>query len=325
VNLIGDHTDYMNGLAMPIAIDLGTSVRGSARGDTVELTSAAMDSSVSIPIGLDDPTDVAPGWGRYVAGVVAQCRPSVGFVGRVDSTLPPGSGLSSSAALEVAVALALGADPDPVRLAALCQRAEQQATGVPCGIMDQLAITSGVRDHALLLDCATNDVTPVSLPPELHIVVAHSGVDRTLVGSAYADRRAQCEAAEAQIGPLRSATAADVIRIDDPALRRRARHVVSEIQRVRDVAAALDRADLGLAGHLMSHSHASLRDDFDVSTPELDDLVTRLEATEGVTGARLTGAGFGGCAVAIADRPVVLDDFGPRAWLVEASAAAGLR
>jgi galactokinase len=232
--------------------------------------------------------------------VVAETRPTTGFTGEVRSDLPLGAGLASSAALEVAVALALGVDGDPVEVALACQRAEQAATGVPCGVMDQLAATAAVAGCALLLDCASLDFTALPLPDGVEVVVVHSGERRSLAVTAYAERRRQCEAAAAEVGPLRSATPDDVEALADPVLRRRARHVVTENARVTAFAAALVAGDLVTAGRTMGDSHASLRDDFEVSTPLLDELVERLTATPGVYGARLTGAGFGGCVVALA-------------------------
>jgi galactokinase len=216
-------------------------------------------------------------------------------VGAVSTTLPIGAGLSSSAALEVAVALALGFDGVEVDLALACQRAEHLASGVPCGVMDQLASAAGVAGHALLIDCGSLKTRPVPVPADVEIVVVHSGERRALAGSAYARRRAELEAG-------------------DP---RRRRHVATENERVLAFAAALDRGDLTGAGRLMVESHASLRDDFEVSTAALDALVARLCALPGVHGARLTGAGFGGCVVALAD-PGALHE----GWRVVPSAGA---
>jgi galactokinase len=168
--------------------------------------------------------------------------------------------------------------------------------------MDQLASAAGRAGHALLMDCGSYAVTPVPMPDGVALIVAHSGRPRTLVGSPYADRRAQCEAAAALVGPLRHASLAAVNNLADDVLRRRARHVVTENARVLAFADALTSGDMAAAGRLMVESHTSLRDDFEVSTPELDSLVARFLATPGVFGARLTGAGFGGCAVALADR-----------------------
>jgi galactokinase len=243
----------------------------------------------------------APGWARYVAGVVEVLRPDVGGTGTVSTTLPIGAGLSSSAALEVALALALGFEGSALQLAELCQRAEHAAWGVRTGILDQLAIASGRAGHALLLDCGTLEVTPVAVPEGAEILVLDSGQRRSVAASAYAERRAQCEAAAAVVGPLRDASATDVEGLADPVLRRRARHVVSENARVSDFADRLRVGDLAAAGELMGESHASLRDDFEVSTRALDDLVERVTSIPGVHGARMTGAGFGGCVVALAE------------------------
>jgi galactokinase len=317
VNLVGDHTDYTGGLVLPMAIDLGTTVTGEPGGDRVTLRSATEAEPAVVPLDVDDPAAMEPPWARYVAGVVAELRPGTGFTGEVTTTLPVGAGLSSSAALEVAVALALGTTGPVAELAALCQRAEQRASGVPCGIMDQLASLAGVDGHALLIDCHDLTVRPVRVPSWLEVVVVHSGEERALAGSAYAERRAQCEAAEARVGPLRLASIDALGAIDDGVVRRRARHVVTENARVRGFAAALEAQDAATAGALMVASHASLRDDFEVSTAALDALVDRLCAVPGVHGARLTGAGFGGCAVALVDRGTPLEG-----WRVHAAPGA---
>jgi len=301
VNLIGDHTDYTGGWALPMAIEWGTTVDVERRGDRVELTSPEEPAPAVVALDVADPRAVEPAWARYVAGVVAVVRPDVGAVGTVRTTLPVGAGLSSSAALEVAVALALGFEGTPHELALACQRAEHLAAGVPSGVMDQLASALGQDGHALLMDFSSLEVVPVPMPAGVDVVVVHSGQARALAGSAYAERRAQCEAAAEVIGPLRDATEFHIVRLEDPVLRRRARHVVTENRRVLEFSDCLWTGDLAGAGRLMAASHASLADDFDVSTPELDALVEELTAAPGVYGARLTGAGFGGCVVALAD------------------------
>lgn len=318
VNLIGEHTDTTGGLVLPMAIDLATTVTGFPGGAVVRLTSADEPEPAVVALDVDDPAAATPGWARYVAGVVAELRPTVGFTGHVTTTVPVGAGLSSSAALEVSVALALGFAGTTRELAELAQRAEQTASGVPCGIMDQLASAAGVAGHALLIDCHTLEVEPVPLPDGVEVRVIHSGQARQLAGSAYAERRAAVEAAQETLGPLRlltDAAAADALA--DPVLRRRARHVISENARVRAFAAALRSGDLGTAGEAMAESHRSLRDDFEVSTDVLDALVARLGATPGVFGARLTGAGFGGCVVALTEPGALREG-----WLVHASAGA---
>ncbi len=317
VNLIGDHTDYTGGLALPMAIDLGTTIEGVVQADRVMLRSVDQAEPADLALSIDDPAVLEPSWARYVGGVVHELRPPFGVSGTVRTTVPIGSGLSSSASLELAVALALGFEGAPLALAELTQRAEQVASGVPCGIMDQLASAAGVEGHALLMNFTTMHVEPVPVPADATIVVIHSGQERALAGTAYGERRAACETAAAHIGPLLDATAESVAAIEDPMIRRRARHVVTENQRVRDFVAAFRAGDLATAGRIMAASHASLRDDFEVSTGPLDALVTRLLGTPGVHGARLTGAGFGGCVVALTEPGALTEG-----WTVHASAGA---
>jgi galactokinase len=318
VNLIGDHTDYTGGRALPMAIQLGTTVQVEPGGDTVRLTSSDEDEPCVVPLGIDAAgIGALPAWARYVGAVVREVGPAVGATGTVTTTVPIGAGLSSSAALELAVALGLGFEGPPAELAALGQRAEHLASGVPCGIMDQLTSAMGREGHALLIDFTTMDVEVVPMPADAQIIVVDSGESRRLAASAYARRRAECEDAARRVGPLRSATADDLAAIAEPTIRRRARHVVTENARVGACADALGAGDLSSAGALMLASHASLRDDFEVSTPTLDALVERLSSRPGVHGARLTGAGFGGCVVALCD-PGALDI----GWTVTASAGA---
>lgn len=307
VNLMGDHTDYTGGLVVPMAVDLGTTLEGERGGDAVCLFSDISAADAEVSLAIDDPRDVLPEWARYVAGVVSVIRPVAGFTGKALTTLPVGAGLSSSAALEVGVALALGFEGSKLELALACQEAEQRATGVPCGVMDQLASVAGVEGHALLIDCTTLDVEPVPMPPDVEVVVMHSGQSRALVDSEYAERRASCEAAEGLIGPLRNATLEDAAHIYDLRTRARARHVISENARVKRFAAALRAGRMDECGDLMVESHLSLANDFEVSTDKLDLLMEALGATPGVFGARLTGAGFGGCVVALTE-PGAVDD-----------------
>jgi galactokinase len=305
VNLIGEHTDYTGGLALPMAVDMGTTVRGTRTGSAVRLASAGIPGLVEIAnaaAGVTDPAATDPPWGTYVAAVVDELsrRGQVnGFDGIIGSTLPIGAGLSSSASLELAVALALGFHGTAADLATLGQAAEQRASGVPCGLMDQLASACGIPGHALLIDFSTLEVAAVPMPGDIEVVVVHSGQSRTLAGSAYAQRRAECEAAAERVGPLRHARLSAVEALDDPVLRKRARHVVTENQRVLDMVDALHAGDPVTAGQLLTASHRSLARDFEVSTDVLDTLVSRLESTDGVFGARLTGGGFGGCVVAL--------------------------
>ena len=321
VNLIGGHTDYSGGLVLPMAIDLGTTIVGHRGHDRVVLVSRDEPDPAEVPLDVTDPASIAPTWARYVAGVVAEVAPPTGFIGQVSTTLPIGTGLSSSAALEVAVALSLVGDDrvDRRQLALACQRAEHRASGVPCGIMDQLSSLLGVDGHALLIDCTTLDVTPVRLPNDVAVVVVDSGERRSLSTVGYADRRAEVTRAGEILGPLATASLTDVETLSDNTLRKRARHVVTENQRVRDVVDVLGRGDVATAGLLMTESHRSLRDDQEVTTAALDGLVERLIATPGVYGARLTGGGWGGCVVALAD-PGALDE----GWTVRPSDGASV-
>ncbi|MFM8268176.1 MAG: galactokinase [Ilumatobacteraceae bacterium] len=308
VNLIGDHTDYTGGWVLPMAIDRWTTVEGSPGGDRVHLGSRQLPGTVDLPLAVVDPRSATPSWGRYVAGVIEQVRPQVGFRGWVASDVPLGSGLSSSAALEVAVALALGDPGPPLELAQRCRTAEHRATGVPCGIMDQLVIAAAVEGCALLIDCRSLDVVPVGFPPDAEVVVVHIA-PRTLDGSEYATRVDDCRRAEEIIGPLRDASPGDVEQIIDTVIRARAEHVVGENRRVLETVAALQAGDLATAGRLMVESHASLRDLFATSTPAMDAAVARLCAQPGVYGARMTGGGFGGCVVALCQPGALAEGF----------------
>ena len=305
VTLIGDHTDHTGGLALTMAIDLGTTVTVERRGTgEVRLSSDQEELPAVVPLDVDDPGALEPAWARYVAGVVAEFRPAGGITGTVRSTLPVGAGLSSSASLQLAVALALGVECDAASLARRCRQAEQRATGMACGPLDQLAIITATPGHAALLDCTTLTALPVPIPDAVAVVAVDSGERRALRGTPYADRRAACESAERTIGPLRQATLDDLARLPDPTERRRARHVVTENQRVRDVVLALGEGRFADAGALLGEGHASLRDDFEVSTPGVDALVARVASTPGVFGARMTGGGFGGVVVALCDATV---------------------
>jgi len=307
VNLIGDHTDYMGGPVLPMAVHLGTTVVGTRGGTTVELVSDLEPDPVVLHLPAPEPTTVEPRWGRYVAGAAVELGATEGFAGTVTSTVPPGSGLSSSSALTVAVCLALGATGTHAHLALAARAAEVRANGVPCGIMDQLCSVAGVEGHALLIDCDAMTVDPVPVPDDACIWVVPSGQQRELAGSAYAQRRAQCEEAAGLVGPLPTADLGAIESLQDPVVRARARHVRTESGRVLAAADALRAGDLAELGRLMVASHRSLAQDFEVSTPVLDALVERLLATQGVYGARLTGAGFGGCVVALARPGVALD------------------
>ena len=303
VNLIGDHTDYTGGLVLPMAIDRHTTIEFE-RSDDVLATSSNFDGEVRFDLPVVDAAAVQPAWGRYIAGVAAAMSERNmtprGFTGAVATTVPIGGGLSSSAALEVAAALAFGINTDATTIAAVCRRAEHLATNVPCGIMDQLTSVAGVRDHALLIDCHSLDVTPIRIPESLAVWVVEIS-SRTLDGSEYPARVAQCAVAEREIGPLRLADVQSANRIVDPVVRARARHVVTENERVRQFAEALMAGDFRAAGQLMIASHASLRDDFATSTTQMDAAVEHYSQVPGVYGVRMTGGGFGGCIVVLGD------------------------
>ena len=320
VNLIGDHTDYTGGLVLPMAIDRWTVVEGSIHDGPIDLVSDDQPLPVSLTLPVTDPEAVEPPWGRYVAGVAAEMGAKAHSIrGHVSTTIPVGAGLSSSAALELACALALGFQGNAIELAQLGRRAEHRASGVPCGIMDQLCIAAGIAGHALLIDCNELTIEPLKLIDGVTVVVQFV-TRRALVGSAYADRVGECAAAEQRIGPLRLATTQDVARIDHPIIRRRAHHVVTENQRVRDFAQVMRDGDPVTAGRLMVESHNSLRDNFATSNPTMDRAVAQMCAIPGVYGARMTGGGFGGCIVAITKPGTVC-----QGWVVQAVDGASIK
>jgi galactokinase len=252
---------------------------------------------------------------RLVEAVASLARPSVGVTGRLTTTLPIGSGLSSSAACTIALCLAFGFEGSSRDLVLLAQAAEQKATGVPCGVLDQLAIVHGRAGHATVIDAHALTATPVPLPPEATIVVVPSGHSRALSDTPYAERRAEAEDAMDALGGLAHATPEGAAALTDSVLRRRARHIVSENARVTAMAEAFAASDTPAAGALMRESHASLKQDAQVSTHDLDSLVDALSSRHGVYGARLTGAGWGGSAVALVEAdaaPALAETFGGR-------------
>jgi galactokinase len=330
VNLIGDHTDYTDGLCFPMAIDRALTVRGIRQDDRREVHLVSSVAKVPAVVALDeqDPGSVEPEWARYVAAVVAAVRPPFGFDGEVTSTIPAGTGLSSSAALELAVALALGVPAgtpaERLDLARMCQAAEHLARGVPTGLLDQLACINGVAGHGMLIDCRALTVKPVPLPPDKAAswMVVNAG-SRSLA-SGYKQRVAELAAAAAVIGPIRDASLADAEALRDPTLRDRVRHVITENARVTEFARVIARGDLAAAGALMNESHRSLRADFESSVPAVDELCERLMRRRGVYGVRITGAGWGGCAVALMRPGAVSPEEFHAAWLVRPSAGASV-
>jgi galactokinase len=314
VNLIGEHTDYNDGFVLPAAIDLEIRIAYLPTDDRrVELT--RLDSGERDGFDLDASRPKAGSWLDYVAGTawaLGEAGLSMGGMrGVIASSLPPNAGLSSSAAIELAAAWAFLGDAaeglDRFELARLCQRAENAYVGVQSGLMDQFAESCGVVGSALFLDCRSAAWRPIALPADVALVVCHTGSPRHLSGSEYNLRRRQCEAAVAELArddptirSLRDVTpgalAAAAERLD-PVAYRRADHVVTENARVEATVAALTAGDLAAVGRLFAASHASLRDRFEVSSPELDAMVEIATAVPGVIGARMTGAGFGGCTV----------------------------
>lgn len=304
VNLIGEHTDYNGGFVLPAAIDRTVAVALARRDDGI-LRAFSADYSQCDEFPAERVRrfmGTRGGWRDYVRGVVWALLDSHVPVGGADIAIagdvPQGAGLSSSAAIEVAVAGALtaGAGIPPRDLALHCQKAENLFVGVQCGIMDQLASALGREGHALFIDCRSLETEPVSLPEDVAIVIIDSKVPRKLSDTAYNQRRAECAEAARLLG-VESLREADESMIDKLAgdLQKRARHVVTENNRVLATVDSLRSRDLDSLGMLMRDSHESLRDDFEVSTPELDLLV---ELAEGqAIGSRLTGAGFGGCTV----------------------------
>jgi galactokinase len=353
VNLIGEHTDYNGGFVLPVAIDLDIRIALRPRDDRhVRLTRADTGESASFDLGaLPGPGDA---WHDYVAGTAWALQeagqPTHGFDGLLVTTLPIGAGLSSSAALEVVTGWALsGADGpsvEPLELARLAQRAENLHVGVRCGLMDQFASACGVAGHALLLDCRSTAWRPVPIPPELALVVTHSGVSHAHGDNEYNARRAACERVVAVIAADRPDVA--LLRdVDLELLERarprldardhaRARHVITENLRVLHAVAALESGDHAALGELMAASQASMRDDFEISCPEIDELVAISVASPGVVGSRMTGGGFGGCTVTLV-RPDAVDALRsrieqeypartgliPRVWTLRAVDGAG--
>jgi len=317
VNVIGEHTDYNDGFVLPAAIDREVVLAFEPAEDGfVRVASEAFGDDAAFRLGSWD--ERAEGWASYVQGVAwslaARGLEIRGWRGALASDVPVGAGLSSSAALELAVAQAfhvVGGWPwDPVEMAGVCRRAENHWVGVASGIMDQLASAGGVAGHALLVDCRSLDVEPVPVPEGLRLVVLDTSTRRELGSSGYNDRRRECETAARAlgVGSLRDVTTAMLDERGstlDGLLLRRARHVVSENDRTTRAAAAMREGDPERLGALVSESHRSLRDDFAVSSGPLDAIVAIAEDVAGCYGARLTGGGFAGCALALVAGPSV--------------------
>jgi galactokinase len=314
VNLMGEHTDYNEGWVLPFALDRGVVVAAARRRDAVlQLWSRqAPEDAVSLPLASLAAGSVT-GWAAYPAGVAWAMRAAGYEVGGaslvIESDLPRGAGLSSSAALECATALALAGlyevNVPRAELARLARRAENEMVGVPSGIMDQSASLLGEARRALLLDCRTGQTSLVPFDPAaagLTLLVVDTGVRHALTDGRYALRRRECEQAARALGvpALRDvADAAEVSRIADPVLARRARHVITDDQRVWAAVALLEAGDLAGLGPVLHASHVSLRDDFEISWPQADAAVAAAEGA-GALGARMVGGGFGGSVIALA-------------------------
>lgn len=325
VNLIGEHTDYNDGFVLPIAIERQTVVvakpngLGIARIVSTHQPDAVVEFSVEVSLAASPPA-----WSNYVKGVVKACLDRgdliAGFDAVIDTNVPIGGGLSSSAALEVAVATLIesmtGRAMDPMDKAKRCQWAEHHFAGMPCGIMDQAISVMGKQGHALLLDCRDGATKHIALDSQqVTVLIANSNVKHELTGSEYPQRRQQCELAAKKLGvrSLRDACLADLERAAnqlDEVIYRRAKHVIGEIERTQQASKLLASGQFQATGELMYASHASLRDLFEVSTEELDllvELTQELGVSKGVWGSRMTGGGFGGCTVSLVS-PDVADE-----------------
>ncbi len=360
VNLIGEHTDYSDGFCLPCAIDRETLIALRPNGGSTVRVLACDEDGGEDTIALGQPiqrrTDSGAGWTDYVRGTLHALREAglalQGADVAIAGDVPPGAGLSSSAALEMAVATAFEALAGatlgvPVKARA-GQLAEHRFAGCECGILDQLASAGGVAGHALLLDCRSQQLQPIALPPGTAVLVVHSRVERGLVDSEYNLRRAQCQQAAQLLGVPMLRDVDDALWAAREAalpwdLRRRARHVVTENRRTLAAAQALRDGDLRRTGALMAASHRSMRDDFDIVPPAVDHLAALVHgALGGDGGARMTGGGFGGCVVALAPATLIdavrravageggadgyrgPDGIAPEVWVCQASDGAGV-
>ncbi len=324
VNLLGDHTDYNDGFVLPMTVDSAVYWALRRRDDSgVRLYSGNFGEEISYSLN-EPPTVASSDWSSYVTGVIEELRRrglvTTGFEGVVYGTVPLGGGLSSSAALEVATVVALqtllGFALEAVAAVQLCQQVEHQYVGVQCGIMDQFASRLGRANHALFLDCRTLDYEDIPLAlGDTCVVIVNTGLKRALAGSKYNERRAECQQG---VDFFRQFTGSITALRDIPLelfkrrqhelpdnVRKRCQHVLMENQRVLDATGLLRQGQLAAFGRLMNESHTSLRDCYEVSCPELDALVEISQGTDGVLGARMTGAGFGGCTVHVVKKSAV--------------------
>lgn len=312
VNLIGEHTDYNDGFTMPMALPFDTVIAFGNSSDAADgAVTVVSDGFGRVEIDpTADPTSAVQ-WARHLAGVVyllgAQGVPTGGWNGAIATDIPTGASLSSSAAIEVAAISGLLARAGlwwaPIDVARLGQRVENEVVGLPSGIMDQFISAGAIEGHCSLMDCRAMTLTPTPLPGGAVVAIMDTGTRRELAEAAYGDRRAACERAATALGvpALRDATVEQVATLRDPVDRRRAHHIVTENQRTLDAAAAMETGDIVELGRLMTASHVSLRDDFEVSGDGLDQIVDVAHDAPGCLGARMTGGGFAGCAVALVE------------------------
>ena len=317
VNLIGEHTDYNDGFVLPMAINYATWVAFSPRSDGKVITTA-LDLDESLEFDLNSIEKKGNDWREYIKGVAWALQQDgqqlTGWQGVFSGNVPIGAGLSSSASLELALARAFslvsGFNWDPVQMALSCQKAENLWVGVSSGIMDQMIVASGKKDFALMIDCRSLDTKQVPLPQNTQIVILDTNTRRGLVDSAYNERREQCElvARHFEVKALRDINLDQLEKEKkqlDPLLYQRAKHVVSENQRVLKAVDALSAGDTRSFGILMNASHISMSDDFEISRKEMDQMVEIAQGQPGCFGARMTGGGFGGCAVALVENDQV--------------------
>lgn len=333
VNIIGEHTDYNDGYVMPMNTAVFTWAAAAPRNDRlVKVHSVLFNQSCEFSLDQLEPGGL-PAWAEYAKGVAfAILAEGFGLAGAdlmIEGEIPLGGGLSSSASLEAVIGVALlgssGLEADPMELALMCQRAEHEFAGVPCGIMDQAVITTCPQGHAMKLDCRSLEPEFIPLPEDLCLLVIDSGVKHQLSDGGYKQRREECDFAialissqEESVSSYRDVNPGMVDRYESELGEmpcRRARHAVTETQRVRDAIKAIAVNDMEGLGQLINQSHASLRDDFMVSCRELDFIQQTASETPGVYGSRMVGGGFGGCAIVLVD-PACLED--ARAHIVRA-------
>lgn len=311
VNLIGEHTDYNDGFVLPMAINFSTWIALRPRQDN-HVIITALDKNEKMDFDLDNFARGNGGWKEYITGVAWALQDAgyklAGWEGVLSGDVPIGAGLSSSAAMELALARAFALvsdlEWDPVKMALVCQKAENHWVGINSGIMDQIISASGKENYALMIDCRSLKTKSVPLPKQTRIIILDTATRRGLLDSAYNERRSQCEAVACHfdVKALRDISVNQLHEragILDLTLYRRAQHVISENKRVLDAVKAMKKGNAAALGKLMNDSHASMRDDYEISRDEMNQIVAIAQAQPGCYGARMTGGGFGGCAIAL--------------------------